>query len=114
MKALVGRRCGSSPFRFQGISLQKSKIQLAFANLINKLLISTSRISNPQYSINSNKYHIYTFKEVMILSADKRSNPTPAEQEIEKKLNPDSDSKEHSDLSESKKLIDKEIESDDK
>ena len=48
------------------------------------------------------------------MSADKRSNPTPAEREVEKKLNSDSDSKEHSGLSESKKLIDKEIESDDK
>ena len=47
------------------------------------------------------------------MSADKRSNPTPAEQEIEKKLNSDSDSKERSDLSEAKKLIDKEIKSDD-
>ena len=46
------------------------------------------------------------------MSADKRSNPTPAEQEIDKKLN--SDSKERSDLSEAKKLIDKEIGSDDK
>lgn len=48
------------------------------------------------------------------MSADKRSNPTPAEREVEKKLNSDSDSKEQSDLSEAEKLINKEIESDDK
>ena len=41
--------------------------------------------------------------------------PTPAEQEIEKKLNPDSQkSEERSEISEAKKLIDKEMESDDK
>ena len=39
---------------------------------------------------------------------------TPAEQEIEKKLNTDSDSKERSDITEAKKLIDKEVKSDDK
>ena len=40
---------------------------------------------------------------------------TPAEQEIEKKLNPDSQkSDERSEISEARKLIDKEIKSDDK
>ena len=49
------------------------------------------------------------------MSDNKRSNPTPAEKMIEKKLNSDSQkSDERSDLSEAKKLIDTEIESDDK
>ena len=49
------------------------------------------------------------------MSDNKRSNPTPAEQVIEKKLNPDSQkSGERSDISEAKKLIDKELEKDDK
>ncbi len=47
------------------------------------------------------------------MSDNKRSNPTPAEKMIEKKLNPDSQkSVERPDLTEARKLIDKEIESD--
>lgn len=49
------------------------------------------------------------FKEVIALLGNKR-DLTPAQKLVEKKLNSDSDTDERSEVSEAKKLIDKEIE----
>lgn len=48
------------------------------------------------------------------MSDNKRDTMTPAEKLVEKKLNKDSDTKDRSQVSEARKLIDAEVEAEDK